>query len=108
VLSGRVAAAATDSTTYGELPADVKDKLVILAETEALPRQVGIARPGLDEKLKAALVEVLLHAHEDDAGKKALDSFQGTAKFDEFPQGIDKALERIDELVAIIDEAKSK
>ena len=62
----------------------------------------------MDETLKDALVAALLDADKEDEGQAALESFQGTAKFDEFPEGIDKALERILELRAIVEEANKK
>lgn len=106
VVSGKLAAAATDNVTYAKLPDDIKSQLLIIAETEALPRQVGIIRPGISDDLKAGLVETLLGADKDDAGKAALKSFQSTSKFDEFPQGIDKALERVHQLQDIVNKAK--
>ena len=106
VVSGKLAAAATDNVTYGNLPADTQSKLVIIAETESLPRQVGIIRPGIPDDLKNALVQVLINAGNDPKAAAALKSFQGTTKFDEFPQGIDQALTRIHQLEDIVKNAK--
>ena len=106
VVSGKLAAAATDNVTYDKLPDDVKSQLVIVAETEALPRQVGIIRPGIPDDLKNALVQVLVNAGTDPDAAAALKSFQGTTKFDEFPQGIEQALTRIHQLEDIVKSAK--
>ena len=106
VDSGKLAAAATDNVTYSKLPDDVKSQLVIVAETEALPRQVGVVRPGIPDDLKNALVQVLINAGQDPDAAAALKSFQGTTKFDEFPQGIDQALTRIHQLEDIVKNAK--
>jgi phosphate/phosphite/phosphonate ABC transporter binding protein len=106
VVSGKLAAAATDNVTYDKLPDDVKSQLVIVAETEALPRQVGVIRPGIPDDLKNALVQVLINAGSDPDAAAALKSFQGTTKFDEFPQGIDQALTRIHQLEDIVKSAK--
>jgi len=100
---GLVSAAATDNITYKkDIPAEMAPNLVVLAETESLPRQIAIARPGLDPDLQAAIIEVLKGADETPEGQAALEAFDDTARFDEFPEGIDQAIKRMRELLEIV------
>lgn len=102
VVSGLVAAGATDNDHYEDFPPEAQAKLKVLAETEPLPRQVAVARPGMDPELLEAIKQVLITAHEDDEGRAALEVFDKTARFDEFPEGIDAALNRMRELMEIV------
>jgi phosphonate transport system substrate-binding protein len=102
VLNGLVDAGVTDNGRYASFPDEAKENLVILAETESVPRQMALAASDIDPELLAAIKEILLGADEDEEGMAALESFAGTAKFDEFPEGIDAAIERMRELQAII------
>lgn len=88
VLSDLVAAGATDDYNYFVgIPEDIRAQLVILAETERVPRQVGVTRPGLTPGLIDAIIAVLVAANEDPAAAAALEAFQ-TTEFDEFPEGL--------------------
>jgi phosphonate transport system substrate-binding protein len=104
VNTGRVAAAATDNISYEEdIPEDIRANLVVLGETEALPRQVAVVRPDMNPELQAAIVDVLVHMHESEAGQAALEEFDDTARFDEFPEGLDTAVARMHELLEIVE-----
>jgi phosphate/phosphite/phosphonate ABC transporter binding protein len=103
VLNGLVAAGATDNVRYfNRLEEDVRNQLVVVLETESLPRQVGLVRPDIDPELKAAIKDILLKTDQDEEGKAALDAFDGTTKFDDFPEGIEAAFARIRELIEIV------
>ncbi len=102
VLSGLVSAGATDNVHFEEFTPEVRDQLVVLAETEAVPRQVAIARPGIDEALLEAITQILINAHSTEEGRAALQAFDETARFDQFPEGIDAALSRMRELKEIV------
>jgi phosphonate transport system substrate-binding protein len=102
VLSGLAAAGATDDYNYNVVfPEDAKDSLVVLAETDPVPRQVAVARPGIDPELLDAITQILTTAHESDEGQAALEPFQ-TSQFDEFPEGIEAAQERMREMMEIV------
>jgi len=102
ILSGLVGAGATDDYNYEVLfPDEVMDKLVLLAQTESVPRQVVVARPCIEPELLQAIKEILLAAHEDEQGQVALDTFQ-TGRFDEFPEGIEAAQDRMREMIEIV------
>jgi phosphonate transport system substrate-binding protein len=102
VLSGNVAAGATDNNHFEDYPKEAADQLVVLAETESVPRQVVLVRPGMDQSLLEAVNKALLEADESEDGKAALQNFDKTSQFDEFPQGIDAALKRMRELQEIV------
>ncbi len=102
VLSGRVAAGATDDYHYEvAFPPEAREKLVTLAETESVPRQVVVARPDMDPALLDAIKQILTTAHEDEAAQAALEAFQ-TTRFDEFPEGIEAAQARMREMMEIV------
>lgn len=102
VLSGLVAAGATDDYNYNvAFPPEAREKLIVLTETESVPRQVVVARPGLDPELLEAIKQVLITAHESEAGQAALEPFQ-TSRFDEFPEGIEAAQNRMREMMEVV------
>ncbi len=102
VLSGLVAAGATDDYHYGvAFPPEATEKLVALARTESVPRQVAVARPGLDPELLKAIKQILVTAHESEEGQAALEPFQ-TTRFDEFPEGIKAAQNRMREMMEVV------
>lgn len=104
VLSGLVAAGATDNVNYEILiPEDAREKTIILAETENVPRQVVMVRPDMDPDLQAAVIDLLVNIHEAEDAADALEAFDLTSRFDEFPEGIGAALENMRELKEIVE-----
>jgi phosphonate transport system substrate-binding protein len=102
VLSGQVAAGATDDYHYeAAFPAEAREKLVALARTESVPRQVAVARPGIDPELLNAIKQILITAHENEEGQAVLEPFQ-TSRFDEFPEGIEAAQDRMREMMEVV------
>ncbi len=102
VLSGLVAAGATDDVSYDLFfPEEAKEKVVILAETEPVPRQVVVASPEMDGDLLEAVTALLIDANEDEDAAEALEAFQ-TTEFDEFPEGIDDALNQMRDLMEVV------
>ncbi len=104
VLSGLVDAGATDDYNFEvALPEEVREKLVVLTHTETVPRQVVVAGPDLDPDYLEA-IKALLIAMDRDEGEEsqtALEAFQ-TSQFDEFPQGIEAAQDRMREMMDIV------
>jgi phosphonate transport system substrate-binding protein len=102
VLSGLTPAGVTDDYNFDKaFPREATEKLVELARTESTPRQVGVARAGLDPKLLKAVLQTLTTMHEDPAAKTALDKFQ-TTRFDSFPEGVESATGRMREMMQIV------
>ena len=102
VLSGFVSAGVTDDYNFDiAFPREVIQDLVVLARTEYTPRQVVVARAGLEETLLQAIKKTLIVMDENAAGQAALEPFQ-TSQFDEFPEGIDQALQRMRAMMRIV------
>lgn len=96
VLSGRAEAGVVDDYRYDvAFPAEVtSNDLVVLARTDGVPRQVMVVRPGMDTALLEALKQVLIAMDEDEAAAVALEKFQ-TTQFDDFPEGINVAMDEM-------------
>ncbi len=102
VLRGRVAAGAIDNLNFQEIPATVRAQLEILARTEAVPRQLVLARSDLDPKLVSAIKTILMDMDKTPEGRVVLQKLDKTAKFDEFPEGTEAALARMRQLYKLV------
>jgi phosphonate transport system substrate-binding protein len=87
VFSEQVAAGAFSDDDYAGLGEEQKSELVILAETERLPRHLLSIRKDLDPALAKQLTEVLLSMQNDPEGRKILAKTDQTTKFDTLPGG---------------------
>ncbi len=94
VISGEYVAGAIDDTRFNGLPEDVRGSMVVLAQTETVPRGVAVARRGMDPQLLGTLKTLLQRMHETPGGQELLDSLDAN-RFDEFPGGTDAAVARI-------------
>jgi len=102
VLNGITPAGVTDDYNFDTaFPPEATEKLVELARTESTPRQVMVARPGIDPALLDAIVQVLTTMHENPEGRAVLENFQ-TTRFDAFPEGIETAAKRMREMMEIV------
>lgn len=102
VLSGLVSAGVTDDYNFDQaFPPEAIEKLVLLARTESTPRQVVVARAGLDEKLLEAIKQNLVGMNTTEAGKAVLKPHQ-TTQFDEFPDGIETATARMRKMMELV------
>ncbi len=106
VISGKVAAGATDFRHYEKIPADTRQQLVVLLETEKVPRGVAMVSPIFNSALTDAIKTILMDMDKTDEGKATLAKFQTTAKFDELPGGADEALARIRTLSKLLNQGK--
>ena len=95
VLEGRVVAGAIDSETLAELSEEERSQLKIIAETDAFPRHVVLAGPNLEPNQIEVLKSVLVNMDDSNQGQKALEAFSETAQFDEFPEGGEAAIARL-------------
>lgn len=96
VLESRVVAGAIDSETWVALSEDERSQLKIIAETDAFPRHVVMAGPTLEPKQIDVLKTALINMDESKQGRTALEAFSETSKFDEFPEGAEAAIARLD------------
>lgn len=101
VVSGVVAAGATDNGNYEDLLEETDAELVVIAETESVARQVVMVRAGMDPEILAAITKLLLELDEHPEGQAVLDEFK-TSQFDEFPEGANLAFERMRELFSLV------
>jgi len=83
VLSGKAAAGAIDSRRYSDLPAETRAQLIVVGESQPVPRQVVLARPDLSPDLIGAVIRRLSGAHESTDGMAVLETFEKTARFDD-------------------------
>ena len=87
VDSGKAAAGAFSNDDYARLGEQSKAGIAILAETETFPRNLVSVRRDLDPARLKRLIEVMLAMHQDDEGRKILEKFDNTTKFDLLPGG---------------------
>ncbi len=103
VISGRVIAGVVDNESFAELPAETRERMVILGETPAVPRQMMVARPEFDPEVLAAISEILTTMHETAEGQAVLEAFK-TSQFDEFPEGAEAALADLQSMYDMVTE----
>ncbi len=104
VVSRRVPVGVVDNITYERfIPAETRAELVVLGETESVPRQLVLVSPDMDEELQEAIKKILLEMDDTESGSTVLKTFL-TTKFDEFPQGAEVALGRMRAIYQIVQE----
>lgn len=103
LISGKVLVGVIDNVTFSRLPEETQAELKIIAATEDVPRQLVLVGADISQPLSDSIREALLAMDETEAGQEALDIFL-TTKFDEFPDGAQKSLERMGELYALVQE----
>jgi len=79
----------------------VRAELVIIAETEAVPRRVLMINPGIEPEVVDAIRDILIGMDETEEGQALLEILR-TAQFDEFPEGTEAAFEPIQAMYEII------
>lgn len=99
VVQGRVSAGAMDSQTYAQLSVKHGNNLTVIAKTPSVPRHVVSARAGLPQTLLARVTEILMRMDQSEDGKKALEQFEKTAKFDELSQQNPAFVKKIEKLI---------
>jgi phosphonate transport system substrate-binding protein len=99
VLQHQVAGGAASNQDYDELPAELKEKLVVFDRTISVPRQLVSVRPGLDPALVNKLLELLYNLDQTEEGQQILKTFSKTKKFDALPAD---SLAALDELRVLI------
>lgn len=75
---------------------DFNKKLKVVFTSPSIYRHVVSARADLNPKVRETIVEILLNMDEDPEGRKVLQTFSNTLRFDKFPGGaetFEKSLE---------------
>jgi phosphonate transport system substrate-binding protein len=83
VLRGKVWAGAIDNHAFQRQAGKSLNALTILHKSVSIPRQIVSYRKDLPGKLVARIKEILVGMDQSDQGRKALEDFERTAKFDE-------------------------
>ncbi len=83
VVRGRAAAGATSRADFDRLNRD--GKLRVVFESPPIPRHIVSHRADLQPTLVARVREVLIGMHTTDVGRKALEKFERTSRFDDIP-----------------------
>jgi len=87
VLTKQADAGAFSNDDFDALEQRKKIDVVVLAQTERLPRHLLSVRSDLAPALVGRLEAILLTMHEDAEGRKILQKVDGTTKFDKLPGG---------------------
>jgi ABC-type phosphate/phosphonate transport system substrate-binding protein len=87
VLTKKAAVGAFSDDDYARLDEKKKSDIIILAETERLPRHLLSVRKDFSPALADRLEKILLSMHENDQGRRILKNTDDTTKFDRLPEG---------------------
>ncbi|MBI2365658.1 MAG: phosphate/phosphite/phosphonate ABC transporter substrate-binding protein [Deltaproteobacteria bacterium] len=87
VLTKRVAAGAFSNDDHAALDEKKRNDILVLAQTELLPRHLLSVRKDMPLGLVGRLEKTLLAMHEDAEGRKILQNTDATTKFDSLPGG---------------------
>ncbi|MDH3442480.1 MAG: phosphate/phosphite/phosphonate ABC transporter substrate-binding protein [Deltaproteobacteria bacterium] len=87
VLTNEVAAGAFSDDDLAKLDAATRSQVIILAQTERLPRHLVSVREDLSPALAGRLEKILLSMHQNDDGRRILKKTDDTTMFDMLPGG---------------------
>ncbi len=85
VMREKVTASVTDNQTYVKLALPHLKNLRVVYQTFSFPRQIVSHRADLPAALVGKIKETLIQMDQSAEGKKALERFERTTKFDEIP-----------------------
>lgn len=105
VHAGVVDAGALSDTDWADpelVPPAYREALRVIHRTGPVPRALELVRADLDPAVKARLVELLLHAHEDPEAAGVLDAYQKTRRFDPIDAETRAQLEALRPLADIV------
>jgi phosphonate transport system substrate-binding protein len=95
VLNKQVAAGAISDDDHARLDSASKSDIVVLAQTEKLPRHLVSVRADLSQQTVARLHDILIAMHDDPEGQKILKKTDQTTKFDRLPGGEEALRKRL-------------
>lgn len=82
VLSRNAAAGALSDNDLGRIDSKKRAELLVLAETDSLPRHLVSVRKELPRNIENYLQDILLGMHQDPEGQRILKKTDNTTKFD--------------------------
>ncbi len=104
VYNGIVAAAAFSNVDWdNEIPESLRKKMKVFYRSELVPRTLDLVRPYMNPSLKKDIQEVLFSAHLSEEGKKALNKYKNTKKFDPIDEHIMSGIEWAEKLKPLVD-----
>ncbi|MCW8329100.1 phosphate/phosphite/phosphonate ABC transporter substrate-binding protein [Photobacterium sp. SDRW27] len=86
-----------------DMPSEYRKDLSINYESHPFPRGIELVRSDLHPVLKARIKEILMTAHENEAGRKALAAYQKTKKYDELDEKSSEGVKIANELRHIVE-----
>ena len=98
VLTRKLVAGAFSNDDYSTLDEKKRADIVILAQTESLPRHLVSISKDLPPAMAKRLKEILLAMHEDEEGRKILQQTDNTTRFDVLPGGEEMFRQQLVEL----------
>ncbi|PHS78885.1 MAG: hypothetical protein COB59_04680 [Rhodospirillaceae bacterium] len=93
---GHVQAAAMAEKDFKDFSKTTIKPFRVIDTTSYVPYHVISNRPGLDAKLVARLSTILKTAHQTPEGRKALEQFERTSKFDDIPDELQREVEKFE------------
>jgi phosphonate transport system substrate-binding protein len=98
ILAGKASAGVTDDYFFGNWDEESPGKLVRLAETTPVLRQVVLVRSSLESGVREAIKKELSEAHLNPDGASVLDQAVKTCKFDQPPDGIEAVIGQMQDI----------
>ena len=87
-----------------DVPKAMREVLTIFFRSQPIPRSLTLFRKGLDPALKSKIKDILLKAHTDPEGRKALQTFHKTTKFDAVDDKTLEMLEKYRKILHLVEE----
>ena len=100
ILLGTAVGGAEEASVYDGLKQEDKDKLVVLAQSQDVPRSIILASSTMSRALRERIISVLKAAGQTEEGKAALKGAKKTAQFDDLPLGPDATMIFLKDLFA--------
>lgn len=86
-----------------EIPDTIKPELTVFYTSQAMPRGIVLARHNMPKTLINDLISILLSAHQNEAGQRALSAYKKTKMFDEITPSIEQSIHRVGEMKSLLD-----
>ena len=101
ILERKVAGGGVSNQDYDELPEELKQRIIVIARTSAVPRQLVSLASGLDPGLARKVQELLVGLELTKEGRDLLEGIKQTIKFDPLPPDSQAALQELKEIMVL-------
>jgi phosphonate transport system substrate-binding protein len=106
VLQGKVHATAVSPEHFARFKKKNVGQFRVLARSRNIPRHVVAHRADLNPAVVGELERVLTTMEGTEAGRKALEGFQNTTRFDRFPDGVEATFASINAMLDRLNESQ--